>query len=177
MTAGVIERAEGSGVPWWLVLLQGIALIILGILFLASPGMTAVVVVQFVGIYWLIAGIFSIVSIFVNSSLWGWKLISGVVGIIAGFIILQHPLWAPVVVGEVLIIVLGIQGIIIGVVYLIQAFQGAGWGMGLLGVVSVIIGIILLANIWAFTISLPWAIGILALVGGVLSIIGAFQMK
>jgi len=177
MTAGVIERAEGSGVPWWLVLLQGIALVILGILFVISPGMTAVVAVQFVGIYWLIVGIFSIVSIFVDSSLWGWKLFSGVLGVIAGIIILQHPLWAPVVVGEVLIIILGVEGIIIGVVYLIQAFQGAGWGMGLLGAISVIIGIILLAHIWAFTIALPLVIGILALVGGVISIIGAFQMK
>ena len=177
MTAGVIERAEGSGVPWWLVLLQGIALVILGILFVISPGMTTVVVIQFLGIYWLIIGIFSIVSIFVDSSLWGWKLFSGVLGIIAGLIILQHPLWSPVVVGEVLIIILGVEGIIIGVVYLIQAFQGAGWGMGLLGVVSIIIGIILLANIWAFTIALPLVIGILALVGGVISIIGAFQMK
>ena len=177
MTAGVIERAEGSGVPWWLVLLQGIALAILGILFLTNPAMTAVMVVQFLGIYWLIIGIFSIVSIFVDSSLWGWKLFSGVLGIIAGLIILQHPLWSPVVVGEVLIIILGVEGIIIGVVYLIQAFQGAGWGMGLLGVVSIIIGIILLANIWAFTIALPLVIGILALVGGVISIIGAFQMK
>lgn len=177
MTAGVIERAEGSGVPWWLVLLQGIALVILGILFVISPGMTTVVVIQFLGIYWLIIGIFSIVSIFVDSSLWGWKLFSGVLGIIAGLIILQHPLWSPVVVGEVLIIILGVEGIIIGVVYLIQAFQGAGWGMGLLGVVSIIIGIVLLANIWAFTIALPLVIGILALVGGVISIIGAFQMK
>ena len=177
MTAGVIERADRSGIPWWLVLLQGIALIILGILFLTNPGMTTVVAVQFLGIYWMIIGIFSLVSMFVDSSMWGWKLISGILGIIAGIIILQHPIWSPLVVGSVLVIVLGIQGIIVGLIQLIHAFKGAGWAMGLLGVLSIIIGIILLANIWAFTLALPLVIGIFALIGGVLAIIGAFQIK
>lgn len=177
MTASAIERAEGNGVPWWLVLLQGISLVILGILFLTNPGMTAVVVIQFLGIYWLIIGIFSIVSIFMDSSLWGWKLFSGVLGIIAGLIILQHPIWSPLVVGNVLIIVLGIQSIIVGVVQLVHAFQGAGWGTGLLGALSIVIGVVLLANIWAFTLALPVVLGIFALVGGVLAIIGAFQIK
>lgn len=177
MTTATIDRSEGVGVPWWLVLLQGIALIILGILFLTSPGMTSVVAVQFLGIYWLIAGIFGIVSIFIDRSSWGWKLFSGILGIIAGLIILQHPLWSPVVVGSVLVIVLAIQSILAGVIGLIMAFKGAGWGAGLLGAISIIIGIILLANIWVATISLPLVLGILALVGGVLSIIAAFQMK
>ena len=177
MTAGVIERTEGNGVPWWLVLLQGIALIILGILFLTNPGMTTVVVIQFLGIYWLIIGIFSLVGIFLDSTLWGWKLLSGVLGIIAGLIIMQHPIWSPLVVGNVLIIILGLQSIIVGVVQLVHAFKGAGWGTGLLGVLSIIIGIILLANMWAFTLALPMVIGIFALIGGVLAIIGAFQIK
>jgi uncharacterized membrane protein HdeD (DUF308 family) len=177
MTAGVIERAERGGIPWWVVLLQGIALVILGILFLTNPGMTTVVAIQFLGIYWMIIGIFSLVSMFVDSSRWGWKLISGILGIIAGIIILQHPIWSPLVVGSVLVIVLGIQGIIVGLIQLIHAFKGAGWGVGLLGVLSIIIGIILLANIWAFTLALPLVIGIFALIGGVLAIIGAFQIK
>jgi len=37
----------GPDVPWWLVLLEGIALVILGILLFASPGMTTLILVQF----------------------------------------------------------------------------------------------------------------------------------
>jgi uncharacterized membrane protein HdeD (DUF308 family) len=86
-------------------------------------------------------------------------------------------LWSPFVIGNVLVIILGIQGIIVGVIGLIQAFKGAGWGSGILGAVSILIGLLFLFNVWAFTLSLPWAIGLLALVGGVLAIVAAFRLK
>lgn len=177
MTATTAEQAEGTQVPWWLVLIEGIALIILGLLLLANPAQTSVIVIQVLGIYWLIVGIIKIVSIFIDSSMWGWKLFAGIVGILAGILILQHPLYAPLLVGAALVIILGIQGLIMGIVGLIQAFQGAGWGVGILGVVSILIGILLLANLWLFTFSLPWVIGILAIVGGIIAIIAAFRVK
>ena len=177
MTITMVNQAETAGVPWWLVLIEGIALIVMGLLLLASPGMTTLILVQFIGIYWLVAGIFKIVSIFLDSSGWGWKLAGGILGILAGLIVLQHPLWSPLVIGNVLVIILGIQGIIVGVVGLIQAFKGAGWGSGILGVISILFGLLFLFNVWAFTFSLPWAIGLLALVGGVLAIVAAFRLK
>ena len=177
MTITMVNQAETAGVPWWLVLIEGIALIVMGLLLLASPGMTTLILVQFIGIYWLVAGIFKIVSIFLDSSGWGWKLAGGILGILAGLIVLQHPLWSPLVIGNVLVIILGIQGIIVGVVGLIRAFKGAGWGSGILGVISILFGLLFLFNVWAFTFSLPWAIGLLALVGGVLAIVAAFRLK
>ena len=165
------------GVPWWLVLIEGISLIILGLLMLASPGMSTLILIQFVGIYWLVAGIFKIVSIFMDSADWGWKLVGGILGILAGLIVLQHPLWSPLVIGATLIIILGVQGLIIGVVGLVQAFRGAGWGAGILGAVSILIGLLLLFNVGGFTLALPWTIGLLALVGGVLSTIAAFRLR
>jgi uncharacterized membrane protein HdeD (DUF308 family) len=177
MTTTMVNQADTAGVPWWLVLIEGIALIVMGLLLLASPGMTTLILVQFIGIYWLVAGIFKIVSIFLDSSGWGWKLAGGMLGILAGLIVLQHPLWSPLVIGNVLVIILGIQGIIVGVVGLIQAFKGAGWGSGILGVISILFGLLFLFNVWTFTFSLPWAIGLLALVGGVLAIVAAFRLK
>jgi uncharacterized membrane protein HdeD (DUF308 family) len=170
--------AQGSmGVPWWLVLIEGIFAIILGLLFFSAPGMTTAVVVQFLGIYWLVAGMFKIVSIFLDSSMWGWKLFAGVLGILAGLLILQHPIWSPFVVAGTLVIVLGIQGIIFGVIGLVQAFQGAGWGPGLLGVLSVVLGIALLSNVWISALATPWVVGAFALIGGIAAVVQAFRMK
>ena len=177
MTTSMANQAEAAGVPWWLVLIEGIALIILGLLMLASPGMTTLILIQFVGIYWLIAGIFKIISIFMDSSAWGWKLAGGILGIIAGIIVVQHPIWSPFVIGATLVIILGVQGLIIGVIGLIQGFKGAGWGTAILGIVSILFGLLFLFNVWGFTLALPWAVGLLALVGGVLSIIAAFRLK
>lgn len=171
------QRMEESGVPWWLILIEGIALIILGILFLTNPASTTVIFIQVLGIYWLIKGILAIVAIFIDSTRWGWKLLIGILGIVAGLIILQHPLWSPIVVGSALIIILGIEGLIMGVVEIIQAFQGAGWGSAILGILSIIIGIWLLANIGAATLALPWAVGLLAIIGGIIAIVAAFRAR
>lgn len=174
MTSAAVQERE---LPWWLVLIEGIALLILGIFLLAKPGMTSVIVVQFLGIYWFIAGIFKIIGIFVDSELWGWKLFAGIIGILAGIAVIQHPLWSATIVGNTLIIFLGIGGIIMGGVSLYQAFKGAGLVTGILGVVSVILGIALLLNVWVFTFSLPWVLGILALAGGVATIVASFRLK
>ena len=177
MTTNMVSEAEVAGVPWWMVLIEGIALIILGLLMLTSPGMTTVILIQFVGIYWLVAGIFKIVSIFLDSSGWGWKLAGGILGILAGIIVIQHPIWSPFVIGGTLIIILGVQGLVIGIVGVIQGLKGAGWGATILGAISILFGLLFLFNVGGFTLALPWTIGILALIGGVLSIIAAFKLK
>jgi len=177
MTAATATNQDRSTLPWWVVLLEGIAAIVIGLLLLTSPVMTTAVLVQFLGLYWLIAGIFQIIAIFVDSSQWGWKLFVGIVGIIAGVIILRHPLWSTLLVPSTLVILLGLLGITIGIIKLIQAFQGGGWGAGVLGVLSIILGIILLGNLLIATLSLPLVLGIFAIVGGILALVGAFRLK
>jgi uncharacterized membrane protein HdeD (DUF308 family) len=169
--------AEEKTTPWWLVLINGIAALILGILLLTSTGSTVFILVQFLGIYWLIAGIFQIIGIFVDSSAWGWKLFAGILGILAGILVLNHPLWSALLVPTVLVLILGIQGIIFGVLGIIQAFQGAGWGAGILGALSIIFGIVLVANPVLGAAALPWVLGIFGIVGGIAAIIAAFRMR
>ena len=51
------------------------------------------------GFYLLITGMLSLVRIFVDrSTLWLWSLLSGIVGILAGIFVLNHPLLAAVTV-------------------------------------------------------------------------------
>jgi uncharacterized membrane protein HdeD (DUF308 family) len=168
---------ETKVVPWWLVLIQGIAALIIGIFLITSPGATTFVLVQFLGIYWLVSGIFQIVAIFVDKTAWGWKLFAGILGILAGILILNHPLWSTLLVPATLIIILGVQGIIFGILGLIQAFQGAGWGAGILGALSIIFGLVLLFNPVLGAAALPWVLGIFGIVGGIAGIIAAFRMK
>lgn len=106
--ANAISAEEERTTPWWLVLINGIAALILGILLITNTGATIFILVQFLGIYWLISGIFSIIAIFVDSSSWGWKLFSGILGIIAGILVLNHSLWSALLVPTVLVIIIGI---------------------------------------------------------------------
>lgn len=176
MTAGT-ATAEGQAVPWWVVLLQGGVALIVGILLITSPGATMTFLILLLGIYWLISGIFSIVSIFVDSSQWGWKLIVGILGIIAGIIVIQHPLVSTIVVPTITVWLIGLLGIVIGVISIIQAFQGGGWGVGILGVLSILFGIVLVANPLIGALALPWVLGIFGIVGGIAAIIYSFRLR
>ncbi len=173
LTAKEVQPAA----PWWAVLIQGISALIIGILLITNTAMTTIVLVQFIGIYWLISGIFSIVSIFLDNTAWGLKLFSGILGILAGIVVMQHPLWSPLVVGKVIVIILGLEGLMIGIVNIIQAFKGGGLGIGLLGVLSIIFGIILLSNSWIATFSLPLVLGVFAIIMGIVTIVVSFRLR
>jgi uncharacterized membrane protein HdeD (DUF308 family) len=176
MTAYTVQTQE-SAVPWWLVLIDGIAMLILGLLLVSAPGQTAIVTVQVLGLYWLVAGILKIVNLFVDRTMWAWKLLAGIIAILAGIAVLQHPLWGTLVAGSTIILILGFQGLIFGVIGVVQALRGGGWAMGIMAVVSILFGVLLLANVWVATFSLPWVIGVLAIVGGAVGIINAFRLR
>jgi uncharacterized membrane protein HdeD (DUF308 family) len=171
------ERTEEPGLPWWLVLLEGIAAVIIGLFLLTSPGATLFVLIQVMGIFWLVGGLFRIISIFLDSSLWGWKLVGGILGILAGIVVLQHPLWSSVLVPAIYVIVLGIQALILGGVNLFMAFRGEGWGIGILGALSIVFGLVLLFNPWIGVAVLPYVLGALGIVGGGLAIAMAFVVR
>lgn len=178
MSANTIEaRSAAMKGHWWLILIEGIALTVIGVLLLVNPAETSVIVVQALGLYWLVAGILGLVSIFVDSSQWIWKLIIGILGIIAGIIVLQHPLWSTVIVASTVVILLGIGGLIMGAAHIIRGIRGDGWGAIILGLASILLGAALLANRLFFTLSLPWVIGVIAIAGGLATIAAAFRQR
>jgi len=169
--------SEQSRIPWWVILLTGIAAVILGILLLTNPATTTVALVQFLGIFWFVSGIFSIVEIFIDSRSWGWKLALGVIGILAGISIVRHPLTSAILIPSLVVIIVAIEGIIYGVVSVVRAFTEHSLGMGILGVLSVVFGLILLFSPALAALGLPLLVGILAIVGGGAAIFSAFRVR
>jgi uncharacterized membrane protein HdeD (DUF308 family) len=129
--------------PWWTLLVGGIIAVIVGAVLLWSPAKTKVdtwlLLTAMLGIYFLVLGILDLVSMFQDHTAGGWKLFTGVVSILAGLIVLMYPVAAAVALPKVFTLVLGILGLIYGVILLIIAFQGGGWGAGVLGVLSIIV--------------------------------------
>lgn len=178
MTAAALPMAAtGRAGPWWLVLLQGIAALILGALLLTNTPETVFVVVQFLGFYWLIDGVLRLVSIFIDSREWGWKLAGGVVGILAGLWVIRHPLWSAVAVPETAAVFVGVFGVVMGVLAVVQAFRGSGWGAGFLGVLGVLLGLGILFNPLTSAVALTWTLGLLAMFGGIALIVTAFRLR
>ena len=170
---------ETKQYPWWLILMGGILNIIVGILLLVNPAKTAIAFAWVLGLYWFVQGIFVLVAMFLDHTAWGWKLFTGVLGILAGIIIMRHPIASAAAIPALLVLLLGIQGLIVGIILLVMAFKGGGWGAGILGALSIIFGLILILN-WASlatVLTFIWIVAIFALVGGVVQIVRAFQQR
>ena len=178
MTADTWEF-ETERSPWWLILMAGVLNLIVGILLLANPGKTAIALVWVLGLYWFVQGIFVLVAMFLDHSAWGWKLFMGVLGILAGIVVMRHPIASALVVPSILVLLLGIQGLVSGGISLVLAFRGGGWGAGILGALSILFGIILILNYANLTTVLTfiWIVAILAIAGGIAQIVVAFQQR
>jgi uncharacterized membrane protein HdeD (DUF308 family) len=170
---------ETEQYPWWLILMGGILNLIVGILLLVNPAKTAIAFAWVLGLFWFVQGIFVLVGMFIDHSAWGWKLFMGVLGILAGIVVLRHPIASAVALPAFIVLILGIQGLITGVISLAMAFKGGGWGAGILGVLGIVFGIILILNYasLATVLTFIWIAAIFALAGGVGQIIQAFRMR
>jgi uncharacterized membrane protein HdeD (DUF308 family) len=168
-------RAEA--LPWGLVLVEGIVVALLGLVLLVAPGASLVFLVWLLGIYLLIAGIFRIVGIFLDSSYWGWKLGAAILSLIAGLAILSNPLWSTTVASAWLVILVGFLAMLQGAAGLVVAFQGGGWGMGALSVLGILLGLFLVINPLLGVATLTLILAIFMLIGGVGAVIQAFRMR
>lgn len=168
---------SGETVPWWVVLVEGILVVLFGLLLLVAPGASLFFMVQLLGLYLFIAGIFRIVGIFLDSSFWGLKLVAGVLCLIAGLAVLDHPLWSTIAAPAGLVIIVGFLAILQGAAGLVAAFQGGGWGIGVLSVLGILFGLILVINPLIGVAALPFVLGIFALVGGIGAVVQAFRMR
>src|SRR5260370_25310274 len=130
-----------------------------------DPAATLVALATLVGFYWLVQGVLSLVQVFVDRSIpWIWSLLTGIVGLIAGLFVLRHPLVAALTVPTVIVIILGVEGLIMGVLEIIGGFKGGGIGPFILGVISLLIGLLLLGSPVAAAFAVPFVFVVLLLI-------------
>lgn len=182
MTASATSL-ETKDRAWWLILVEGIALVVIGAILLWAPAKTKVetytILVALLAIYWIISGIMALVNMFMDHTAWAWKLFIGIVSIIAGGYILMYPIATALALPRIFVLVLGIWGLMQGLIYLVLAFKGGGWGFGILGGVFILLGLYLVAN-WSapgMGLAMLWAAAFTALIGGVIMIFLAFRQR
>jgi uncharacterized membrane protein HdeD (DUF308 family) len=168
---------RGEALPWGLVLVEGLVVALLGLILLVAPGASLFFLVWLLGIYLLIAGIFRIIGIFLDSSSWGWKLAAGILCLIAGLAIISNPLWSTTLASTWLVIFVGFLAMLQGAAGLIVAFQGGGWGMGALSVLGILLGLFLVINPLIGVAALTFILAIFMLIGGVGAVVQAFRMR
>lgn len=163
---------------WWIFLLEGLVGIALGLLLVADPGATTIALVTFLGFYWLIMGIFAFVRIFVDQSVpWVWSLLVGIVGVLAGLSVIKYPLLAAIGVPTAIVILVAVQGLVMGGLEIASAFRGAGMGSFILGAIYVLISLMLLAKPVVAAIAVPLIFGAILLAQGAALVVLAFRVR
>jgi uncharacterized membrane protein HdeD (DUF308 family) len=157
---------------WVLFLIEGIVLVILGILAVVIPPIATIAVTLVVGWLFLISGIVGLVTTYVARHAPGfwWSLISAVLAVIAGLVLLLWPISGAVTLTLLLIAFFTIEGIV-SIMYALEHKKelSGRWGWMLVsGIIDLILAAIILSGLPG---TAAWAIGLLVginlLFGGV----------
>jgi uncharacterized membrane protein HdeD (DUF308 family) len=175
-SSATIYEAEVHLVPWWLILLEGLAALIIGIMLIVNPVSTTILLVQILGWYWLIMGIITLISLFMDRRDMWWKLFSSILGILVGLIIIGQPILSAVILPTTLIILAGVLGICFGAISLFWALK-AGWGAAIMGILSIIFGLLLLGSPYTGVVLLVYLLAVLGIVGGIITIYMAIKLR
>ena len=175
------SATRGHTPSWWVLALRGLVAILFGLATLFWPGLILTVLIVFFGAYALVDGILAIIAAF-RSSGRGMRrpllLIEGVLGILFGILALFWPgltALALLYIVAFWVILSGIARIVMAV--MLRREIENEWSIALSGVLSVILGMVLLVLPGAGLLAYTWLIGILALAVGITLIYYAFRVR
>ena len=169
------------GRSWGWVLAFGIITLAIGVLALAWPGRTLIVVAVVFGAQLIVMGIFRFVAAFVSDDLSGGNRVLlallGVLSLIIGLYAVRHILITLLA----LVLLLGIFWVVSGTVELFTALshrqmQSRGW-TAFMGILSILAGIVILIYPGISLLVLAVVLSIWLLVFGVMQITLAFRIR
>ncbi len=171
---------------WWLVLLRGIVMLLMGILLVSRPLPTLIVLVYLLGFYWFFDGIFTLIASIRGRKShkdWGWGgIFVGIISVLAGVVVFTQPYISAVIgvtfviyVVAFMVLASGIWSIITGI--RLRKEISNEWSMILGGMLSAIFGILLMINPLVSAMTLVWLMGMFALSGGIILIVISFRIR
>lgn len=159
---------------WWALVVRGVAAILFGALTFALPSISLLVLLILWAAYALVDGVLNLVLAARGARAgrrWGWLLFEGIVSIAAGVVAVIWPgitAWALLMVIAAWAVVTGVAEIAVAI-RLRRQLHGE-WLLALGGVVSIALGVFLVAYPSAGVLAVLWMVGAYAILFGVLLI-------
>jgi uncharacterized membrane protein HdeD (DUF308 family) len=147
---------------WVLFLVEGIILIVLGVLAFLVPALATIAVAIFIGWLFLISGVVGLITTFWARHAPGfwWSLLSAVLGIAAGVVLLAWPVSGAISLTLLLIVFFIIEGVA-SIMYALEHKRelSGQWGLMLTsGIIDLILAAIIIAGLPG---TAAWALGLL----------------
>jgi uncharacterized membrane protein HdeD (DUF308 family) len=154
--------ATSLSAHWRLFLFEGIVLVLLGLAAIMLPLIATIAIAIVVGWIFLLSGVVGLLATFRMRSAPGfwWSLLSGILGVVAGIVLLRWPLRGAFSLTLVLTLFLMLEGVVSIMFALEHKRELSGrWGVMLLsGVVDLILAGMIYAGLPG---TAAWAIGLL----------------
>ena len=166
---------------WGWVVLRGIAAIVFGVLTFFQPGITLAALVLMFGAYSLADGVFMIVWAIANrhgEPAWVPLVVGGLLGIAAGIVTIIFPAITTVA----LLMIMAVWAIAIGITTIVAAIRlrkeiTGEWRLVFSGLLSVALGVILVAAPGVGALAMVLWIGGYAVASGILQIALGFRLR
>ena len=166
---------------WWMLALRGLVAIVFGVLAFVLPGMTLLTLVFLFGVYAIVNGVLALVHAFSAPKgypRFGALIFTGIISIAAGVLAF---VW-PGITALSLVLLIAAWAIVNGVFEIATAIRlrrviEHEWLLALAGILSVLLGIVMLLQPGAGALALVWWIGGFAVAFGVLLVALAFRVR
>jgi uncharacterized membrane protein HdeD (DUF308 family) len=156
---------------WWMLAVRGVLAIAFGVLALAAPGATLLVLVALFAAWAIVGGGASVIAAVTNRNTdkWWLVLLLGIVSILAGIVAVLHP----AITILALVLLMGANALATGVLEIVMAIRlrksiEHEWLLALAGAISVLFGLAVLLVPAAGAIAMVWMVSIYAIFSGVL---------
>ncbi|MGO4667755.1 HdeD family acid-resistance protein [Bosea sp. 2YAB26] len=127
------------------IIALGIALVICGIIAIASPAISTMAVTLFLGLILAVAGAFKVVQSFMVKEWSGfvWQLLVGMIELLGGILVYFNPMKGAIAITLVIALVLIAEGLAqLGLAIKMRAQSGVGW-MFLSSIITIVVGVAL----------------------------------
>ncbi len=165
---------------WWMLAVRGVVAILFGILTFISPGLSLYALVVLFGAWAFADGVFNLVLAVrrTEGQPWGALILEGIVSILAGVLTF---FW-PGITALALLFIIGAWSILTGIAELVAAIRlrkhiRGEWLLGLVGILSIVFGLLLFAFPGAGALAVVLWIGAYAIVFGALLVGLAFRLR
>jgi len=156
---------------WWAVLLRGCLAILFALVAFFAPGATIAALALLFGVYALVDGVFALTAAIIalrQHHSWWLLLLEGVIGTLVGI----STFLAPLTTAFALLMIVAFWAIMTGLLQIVAAIRlrrelEGEWLLAMGGVISVLLGILLLFEPQAGLIAWSWMIGSYAFIYGV----------
>jgi uncharacterized membrane protein HdeD (DUF308 family) len=154
---------------FWITLARSILALALGLALILQPEKSRPMLVNFMGMFWLAAGLMSLRWGASGERAQRWSVVFGIVGMVAGMLVLGRFLLMQLVGEAPIVLLLGVIVVLTGLVHVFEGFRTGlarqrqrSWASTALGAFEIVLGLVIL--VWRddfgpvfYTVATSWA--------------------